>query len=259
MQRPLCPCLPPRPHVLKSAAVPQQEQQRCLRFFCLGHDCVSPCSVGQFIRHKRLCHFSSVSGEKSVPTSANRSRPSFLAAEASRRFWATFRMSRLWPSFSRRMRFSSLRYSIASCCRWFIQPATATVMKVHGFQCMGEHVTGSDGECKQAAGGIPNGVGLRHGTSRSPVGEPDATDHRHGPLAGHVSLKPRPSTRADVGGTRNWPSRLMTSSKPVASAASRPFRRNACHCLRFVAPRANSSVKASDVLGLVLAHVSDSR
>ncbi len=48
---------------------------------------------------------------------ANSRRPRPLRSPPdSRRLWESFRMIRLWPSFSRRMRFSVRRYSIASCC-----------------------------------------------------------------------------------------------------------------------------------------------
>ena len=43
-------------------------------------------------------------------------------------------MRRLWPSFSRRIRFSVQRYWMTSCCRRFIQPASAIAKKVQGFQ-----------------------------------------------------------------------------------------------------------------------------
>jgi hypothetical protein len=78
------------------------------------------------------CQRRMVSGEKSVPHWRSRSLPSLMASVARRRFWDSFRMRRLWPSFSRRMRFSVRRYSITSCCWRFVQAAMATTMKCQG-------------------------------------------------------------------------------------------------------------------------------
>ena len=87
-----------------------------------------------FIATSRRCQRRSVSGENSVPNWRSRSLPSFMPAVASRRLSESSRMIRLWPSFFRRMRLSSLRNSITSCCWRLIQPANATMKNVHGFQ-----------------------------------------------------------------------------------------------------------------------------
>ncbi len=59
-------------------------------------------------------------------------RPSTFAFAASRRRRSSSRRTRLLPSFSRRTRFSSRRYSITCCYCRDIQPATITANSGHG-------------------------------------------------------------------------------------------------------------------------------
>ena len=80
-------------------------------------------SASYFIATSLRCHFRMVSGEKTQHISPSICLPIFLPRIASRLRCPSLSSMRLGPSFSRRILFSSLRYSIASCCRRFIQPA----------------------------------------------------------------------------------------------------------------------------------------
>src|ERR1022692_4433881 len=66
-----------------------------------------------------------VSGVTRVANFPRRRRPTSLALRASRMRWASVKRLGLPPSCSRRMRFSSWRYSITACWCRLIQPATA--------------------------------------------------------------------------------------------------------------------------------------
>src|ERR1022692_2156002 len=66
-----------------------------------------------------------VSGVTRVANFPRRRRPTSLALRASRMRWASVKHLGLPPSCSRRMRFSSWRYSITACWCRLIQPATA--------------------------------------------------------------------------------------------------------------------------------------
>ena len=66
-----------------------------------------------------------VSGVTRVANFPRRRRPTSLALRASRMRWASVKGLGLPPSCSRRMRFSSWKYSITACWCRLIQPATA--------------------------------------------------------------------------------------------------------------------------------------
>ena len=68
---------------------------------------------------------SKVSGVTRVAHCPRRRRPTSLALRASRMRWASVKYLGFPPSCSRRIRFSSWRYSMTACWCRLIQPATA--------------------------------------------------------------------------------------------------------------------------------------
>jgi len=78
-----------------------------------------------------------------VPIVCDSPRPTLAAAPPRRALCRSFRPVRLWPSSSRRMRFSVRSYLMASCCYRLIQPAMAnTVNRQTGLNIVGRIVAG---------------------------------------------------------------------------------------------------------------------
>ncbi len=73
-----------------------------------------------------------VSGVTMPATSARRCRPRVFPFTASRRRWSSVRRTRRGPCAARRIRFSSSRYSMTSCCCRLIQPENSRNRKASG-------------------------------------------------------------------------------------------------------------------------------